>query len=373
VFFQNSNEWLNARLRNASCRSLIFQLTMNSHIRTFGSAPIAIAAMLALGSTPLAAQMAPAEPNPGPAATTVPPPATAEGAIVGPIEGNAPVSAPQIAAEPLPVEPVPIAEQPATNEIAASDTASVPAAARKPIAKPAQTEPVAAAPAPRSEAAPADAPVTSDEATPADEALAVGDLAPLDLDALPVAVPVEPETLAQPADQSDEVILAGLLAGLGLGAIGWAAIGLRRRSRRAAKARPMPVIEKTAPAEPLPASIPPAAAVPFAPPTPSDIREWMRPNPAERNNAAVSNEGAAVALPPNEPETFSERNELLRRMVEAHPDRANPFRGFRARARRARLIIQSLGHTFDKGRSWIDFSQYPNNWPELRRNYAAAA
>jgi hypothetical protein len=345
---------------------------MNSHIRTFGSAPIAIAAMLALGSTPLMAQMAPAESNPGPAATTVPPPATAEGAIVGPIEGNAPVSAPQIAAEPLPVEPVPIAEQPATNEIAASDAASIPAAASEPVAEAARAEPAAAVPARRSEAAPTDAPGTSNETTPADEAPAVGDLAPLDLDVLPVAVPVEPETLAQPADQSDEVILAGLLAALGLGAIGWAAIGLRRR-RRPAKVPARPVIEKTAPVEPVPGSIPPAAAVPFAPPTLGDIREWTRPNPVGRDSVAVPSEGAAVVLPRNEPETFSERNALLRRMVEARPDRANPFRGFRARTRRARLIIQSLGHTFEKGRSWIDFSQYPNNWPELRRNYAAAA
>lgn len=368
---------MNARLRNASCDSLIFQLTMKSHIRTFESARIAIAAMLALGPTPLTAQMAPAEPNPGPAATTAQPPATAEGAIVGPIEGNAPVSAPQIAAEPLPVEPVPIAERPVTNEITASDAASVLAAAREPVAEAAQSEPVAAASARRSEAAPADAPVTSDEATLAAEALAVGDVASLDLDTLPVAVPVEPEPeiLAQPVDQSEEAILAGLLAALGLGAIGWAAIGLRRRSRRAAKVRPMPVVEKVAPVPvaSLPASTPAAGAMQVAPPTPSDIREWMRPNPVERNNAAVSNEGAGVALPSNEPETFSERNALLRRMVEARPDRANPFRGFRARTRRARLIIQSLGHTFEKGRSWIDFSQYPNNWPELRRNYAAAA
>src|SRR5690606_799285 len=125
----------------------------------------------------------------------------------------------------------------------------------------------------------------------------------------------EPVTVAEPADQSEEAILAGILAAFGLGAIGWTAFALRRRKRRAAKLRPMPLMEKREPAEPVSASIPAAAAAPIAPPTPSDIREWMRPNAAtaRADNAVVSNEGAAVALPAKEPETFAERDALLRR------------------------------------------------------------
>jgi hypothetical protein len=34
--------------------------------------------------------------------------------------------------------------------------------------------------------------------------------------------------------------------------------------------------------------------------------------------------------------------------------------------------MQSLGHTFDR-EPRIDLSQYPNNWPELARQYHQAA
>ncbi len=59
-------------------------------------------------------------------------------------------------------------------------------------------------------------------------------------------------------------------------------------------------------------------------------------------------------------------------MVAARPDKANPFTDRRQRAKRARLIMQSLGVTFDR-QPLIDLSQYPNNWPEAARRYRQAA
>ena len=79
-----------------------------------------------------------------------------------------------------------------------------------------------------------------------------------------------------------------------------------------------------------------------------------------------------VDLPATAPEDYEERSALLERMVAARPDKANPFTDRRARLHRARLILQSLGRTFER-EPQIDLSQYPNNWPELQRpNYKAA-
>jgi len=56
----------------------------------------------------------------------------------------------------------------------------------------------------------------------------------------------------------------------------------------------------------------------------------------------------------------------LRDMIAAKPDRANPFRSRGARAKRARLILQSLGRDFEKRKPRIDLSEYANVWPALR-------
>jgi hypothetical protein len=83
--------------------------------------------------------------------------------------------------------------------------------------------------------------------------------------------------------------------------------------------------------------------------------------------------GAAVALPRELPESYEEREALFRRMVDARPDRANPFTDRKARMKRARLIMQSIGRDFGEADPWIDLSQYPNNWPELASKRSAAA
>jgi len=87
---------------------------------------------------------------------------------------------------------------------------------------------------------------------------------------------------------------------------------------------------------------------------------------------ALPSDGAAVDLPAEAPQDYEARNALFERMVDARPDKANPFTDRRQRMKRARLIMQSLGTTFER-EPRIDLSQYPNNWPELRRQYHKAA
>ena len=108
------------------------------------------------------------------------------------------------------------------------------------------------------------------------------------------------------------------------------------------------------------------ATVPVAAPT------VLRRHDASPVAGALPSDGAAVDLPARLPEGYEERNALFQRMVDARPDKANPFTDRRQRMKRARLIMQSLGVTFDH-EPRIDLSQYPNNWPELRRPYHKAA
>jgi len=52
--------------------------------------------------------------------------------------------------------------------------------------------------------------------------------------------------------------------------------------------------------------------------------------------------------------------------VSVAQDRASPFASHKARAKRARLILQSIGTRFTDRKPGIDLSQYANVWPELR-------
>jgi hypothetical protein len=74
----------------------------------------------------------------------------------------------------------------------------------------------------------------------------------------------------------------------------------------------------------------------------------------------------AVELPVEPPRSEAERGRLIERMIAAKPDRANPFTSHKARAKRARLILQSIGTRFTDRKPGIDLSQYTNVWPELR-------
>ena len=211
--------------------------------------------------------------------------------------------------------------------------------------------PVAAAPAP--------APV-SEAAPPA---------VPAEVAAAPQVVPAEaapPEVAAEPVETVSApdwsgVLLPAILGGLAVLALaiwGFVAIGRRKPAdRRAALVIERPVVARRDP-EPVAASEPP--------------REWPRPT-APVPAPSLAHSGAAVPLPGKVPESFEERDALIKRMVAAKPDRANPFTTYHARLKRARLILQSLGREFGGTEPRIDLSQYSANWPELSHRKHAAA
>jgi hypothetical protein len=198
---------------------------------------------------------------------------------------------------------------------------------------------------------------------------------PVDVAPAPVALPVEaipeesaaPPPAAQPTpvQKIDVVGVLGvvLLALLALAILAAGLLFFRRRHPAAAGTLTEPVAPRQA--EPRPLVERPVAPLATAPAMP-----YRRdPQPVR---GALPSDGAAVDLPAAVPESYEERSALLKRMVGGKPDRANPFTDRKARQHRARLILQSLGTTFDR-EPRIDLSQYPNNWPELQRpRYKAA-
>ena len=199
--------------------------------------------------------------------------------------------------------------------------------------------------------------------------------------ALPADTAAEPPIAASPpvADPSPApqpaltagVALLGLLALLIVLA---GVMALRRRRRTAvqeeAVTAPVRTVEEPVAVEPVAQAVaaPIAASEAAVVATPTMLH---RRDPAPVKGALPSN-GAAVDLPAKMPDTYEERSALLDKMVNAKPDKANPFTDRRQRLHRARLIMQSLGRTFDR-EPRIDLSQYPNNWPELQRPYYEAA
>jgi hypothetical protein len=310
----------------------------------------ALVASLMLGASPILAQVS-GEPIPTPAEA-------APAAVI------APAPAPAIAS-PTPVIVVP--------DVAPSATTVTPTI--EPVATPEPPPPVARSAAPEPAAAPATRPVAR-AAAPAEDAARGGQL--------PAVEPVIAERTAPPPEEPIAVPLAdaapapandnasndntwglvatasGVLAILILAIWGFVSISRRKTPfERSA----VPVIDRpaVAPREIVPAPVHPAA---------------VQPSPLVASggtHAGLPHAGASVALPRTLPESFAEREALLKRMVAAKPDRANPFTERRARAKRARLILQSLGRDFGDARPWIDLSQYPNNWPELARHTSAAA
>jgi hypothetical protein len=320
---------------------------MQHQKHTSWSATAAIAAALALTSTPLAAQDA--------AAPVTEPPA------VQPVE-----PAPTIAASPAPTVDIPDATAPAASGAGDAAPAAEPSASARttttrtttaPTTRttthttvsravaPAVVAPVAAVPPPANDVAP----------PPADA-----------LDAAPVAAVPVPAAEPTPVQDNNVIGTLGLVL-LGLLALAILAAGLlffRRRHPVVTETVENPLM--TRPVAEAPIAEPAAAAAPMAAPTMLHRRD---PSPVA---GALPSEGAAVDLPAKPPESYEERNALFERMVNARPDKANPFTDRRQRMKRARLIMQSLGVTFDR-EPRIDLSQYPNNWPELRRQYHKAA
>ena len=311
-------------------------------------APLAIAAMAALQTNPAAAQSQPQIVIDVPETTTEP-------TIV--IPESEPVATPQptVTAEPVvtPAEPVraePVVtrqEEPRAATTVAADAERQPDQSRNATSAAASASPVIPASDPS-------------DAVSSDATLATTDAA------IPTAEPIEAtntelaantatlEAAPQPIDDGSTAAL--ILALLGVGGVGLLAFVLMRRRKRVADA---PVIERPVVREQ--ASVVPAPVSEREPATPAYAL-----SPSEEVAPIAASNGAAVELPRELPESFAERDSLLKRMIAARPDRANPFRSPRARAKRARLIMQSIGTHFTSRKPRIDLSQYTNIWPELR-------
>lgn len=333
----------------------IFPFAMTQTTHTARRASTAIAVVLALGSSVAMAQ-------------AVPVPAPVAPAPVAP----APVIAPQAA---VPAPPAPAAEPRMVSSPVVQQTPTaivppdLPAVTTEAAPEP-PSQPRAAAPLPAP--APVTAPAPVDAAIPPVEAdLAAAPVAPVAAPEPVIAPPAETGERAaagtQALDSSDATLLAALLAALGFAGLaiwGFIAIGRRNRGRAVAPAVERPI----AASQPAPV----VADVPLAAPS-ADVTPLASPRPLP--NAAgggLAHAGAAVALPRAVPQSFEERDALLRRMIAAKPDRANPFVSPKARLKRARLILQSLGRDFGDREPWIDLGQYSSNWPTSRASSAAA-
>jgi hypothetical protein len=319
---------------------------MTNTTHSLRQAGTAIAAALALAATPALAQD-PATPFPA-APDPVPQPV-----IVVP---DIPVP---VAPEPTVVEPTAPAETaPPESREEAAEPAPPPTASRTRVA----ATPARAAPDP-APAIDAPGPAVADEAPL---------LAPVET---PATVAVEPAPVAEtdtvPATTAENAgILALVLGGLVILALaiwGFIAIGRRKPVRRYAVAKPAPEVGEPMAAKPAPVDV--RQPVP-ARPDRAVVEPLVAPAPS---SGLLPHAGASVALPRRLPESFAEREALFRRLVDARPDRANPFTDRKARMKRARLIMQSRGRDFGDARPWIDLSQYPQSWPELARNRSAAA
>ena len=174
--------------------------------------------------------------------------------------------------------------------------------------------------------------------------------------------------------QTDEGVLMGIAGALGLlviGGIGYLAMRRRRHvppyADTTTEVVEEPVVyENEDIAEPAPIATQTASATPMAAgfaPSIADARNSRRPMTRVQTSSGAND---PVVLPPEVPESFEERDALLKQLIAAEPDRANPFRSKRARAHRAKLIIQSLGRSFERTKPRIDLSQYSDRWPALR-------
>jgi len=287
-------------------------------------ATAAIAAVLALGSTPAFAQdaSAPAPVIDLPAAPAAVAPATPEAAppprIVLPDVSDV-TPAPEPAA---PADAVIAAQaKPTASRTVAKAAASAPRVTRTAVTETATRTtiaPVAASAVPAN--APLPASTVSDQVAFNSGAL-VGDAA-------------QPQQASKPApiDRETGLIVGGLAALLGIAGAG--AFLASRRRRPADES-----LDTGAPTEPL---------MPLAEAAPVMARAMPTPAPAW-NGASIS----SGPVP-----TGEAREALLSRMVAAAPDAANPFVSNKARRRRARIILQGREQRERNGRQPFDFRNY---------------
>lgn len=335
-------------------------------------APVAIAAILALGPTSGFAQDAQSMPAPMPTTTSVPAPSptfpsppimqSPVDPAPAPVTTNSPdparrfVSNPQVQDTPEP-SPTATAEQTAAaapSTITAAPTTS-PAAARS-TTMPSRT--------------PA-APVSRTPDTPTQGTNSIEE--PLGTETSPPIAEYDP-TLPLPADnsaaQADELenaresgfigLLAAALAGLiPIGLAVAAVVWWRRRSRPVAAAPQPTVLSRSEPLRPATRPEPVRAPVFNRENAPRPVMSpGSEPQPAMASGGGVAlaerTTGQTRAEPhydepevPSDdvrspkPQSTSARSRMIERMVDAEPDDANPFRTRKARRRRARLILAS--------------------------------
>lgn len=338
-------------------------MTKTRHLIT--SAPLAIAAMAALHTVPVAAQEQPTVvlDIPAPAPTAAPSPVVVQPApqptAAAPVVQQAqPVTTTRATAV-APSQPV--AAQTVEEAAPAPARAAVrPAANERTASRQTPVVTAAAAETAAAPVAPIEGPSEADAAFAGDEPFAAAPL-PSEAEIAPVAA--EP---AAPIEDGSSAAL--LLALLGVGGIGLAAFFLMRRRRRHHAEVPVierPIVERAY--EPAPAAATAAPLILDREPVVTNYDQApVTITPVEPARPAARSNGAAVELPRELPENFEDRDRLMRQMVDAEPDRANPFRSGKARAKRARLIMQSIGQSFHERKPRIDLSQYTNIWPELR-------
>lgn len=353
----------------------------HAHAPRSTSAATAIAAVLALASTPALAQVAsPAPADPVPVVSPVPTATSASTTMPLDITSDAPQPAPSTTPSAAIDAGEPVVLLPDTNAPIASSSPVIDAPA--PEAPTTQTT-AARSGTPRSTAvttpaaaAPASVPTPDAPGTAADGALADGDVA---ADALPLAVsePVDQgEAAITTPDQDGDALpitgIVGLLAALGIAGAG--AVAMRRRkvavmeaphSDRVARAplepeRRSSVATDMARVSPAPAPFVAQQRIASPRPTSAEIMSA----PAPRVAAAVDTPPVAAGRPGtslgvlkaigDRPVPHGEdREALVRRIVAAEPDGANPYRSRKARRRRARIqlkhheTLQSRGEPFD--------------------------
>jgi hypothetical protein len=278
----------------------------------------AIAAVLALCATPVAAQEAPV---PDPVMTTT--------AVPAPLPSVEAAPAPVLTSEPI-VQAVPEPAAAVAAEVPAP-VAAVPSA-RQQIARPAaRMQPAAVTPAP---AVPnsADVPVAAPAAMPIEAAADVA-IAPLPL-------------AAEPAPQAAADAPISDTAAIGLGLLGLVAVGgagvLALRRRRPADAVPVDHVASrasfAAPERKVPLTAPVMAAGGMNATRLAD--PVVNYDDAKTVSQSPFAAASSAAIPSGPLPTGQAAVALFDRLVRAAPDAANPFTSPKRRAKRARWLLK---------------------------------
>jgi hypothetical protein len=309
-------------------------------------AATAIAAVLALGSTPASAQDAIGADAPA-AATSSPPPIVLPDTAVPTVPARVAqpqivlpdVTEPPVAAPNAETEPVEIASQAAAARVRDRARTEPAASQTQTLAEPDErVAPVESVAASTTEGGNIDQAVPEANAPAAERPVANG---PAN-DALSAPTP-ENEGIP------DEAIV-GLLALLGIGGAGYALMRSRRR-RHAAVTEPatFPPAARVGHAVTQPTFAPePKVAAAVAGPT--SVHTVTTGTVAKPDHADTHR--ALFEMPSGELPHGTAREALLDRMVAAAPDKANPFTSRKARRRRARLILQHREHLGNQDQSF---------------------